>query len=164
MEIGEKGLALLKELEGKRNKVYRDSKGLPTIGVGHCLTPSEISSHCLYIYGKAVPYLNGIPDGQIEELLRQDLDHAEAAVDGYVKVHLTQNQFDALVCLVFNIGNFAFHDSSVLRAVNAQDWAAVPDFWRLWNKETRRGKLVVNNGLVARRERELNLWGKKEGV
>jgi lysozyme len=158
MEISERGLALLSELEGKRNKVYRDSKGLPTIGVGHRLTQSELSSHCVYIFNKAVPYLDGLTGDQINDLLRQDLNHAEAAVVGYVKVPLDQNQFDALVCLVFNIGNFAFHDSSVLKAVNAQDWAAVPDFWRLWNKETKRGKLVVNKGLVSRREKEIELF------
>jgi lysozyme len=75
-----------------------------------------------------------------------------------VRAPLTGPQLDALIALCFNIGGPAFITSTVLRRVNAQDFKNVPDAFRMWNKETIKGRKVVNNGLVNRREFEIKLW------
>jgi len=45
MHISDKGLALIREFEDLRLTVYKDSSGLPTIGIGHKLTVGESYPH-----------------------------------------------------------------------------------------------------------------------
>lgn len=76
------------------------------------------------------------------------------AVANLVKVPLGENQTTAVESLVYNIGVNGFAHSSVLRYINANNLAAVPDAFRLWNKAD--GK--VCRGLINRREDEIRLW------
>jgi lysozyme len=76
----------------------------------------------------------------------------EALLD--VRVPLTQNQYDALVSLVFNIGAGAFRGSTLLRLLNNSNYAAVPDQMRRWIHVN--GK--ISNGLKKRREEEVKQW------
>ena len=55
-----------------------------------------------------------ISQKQAEEFLKDDLKTFEAAVNNYVKVPLTQGQFDALVSFSFNVGNEALRTSTLL--------------------------------------------------
>jgi lysozyme len=73
-------------------------------------------------------------------------------------VNVTQNQYDAMVSLAFNIGITAFGRSSVLRQVNVRNWQAAAKAFALWNKSTVRGRLVVLAGLTARRAAEAALY------
>jgi lysozyme len=70
---------------------------------------------------------------------------------------LTQNQLDALVSFVFNIGIGAFKGSTLLRKLNAGDYASASIEILRWNKATVEGRRVVLVGLARRRvaEREL---------
>ena len=77
-----------------------------------------------------------------------------AAVANLVKVPLTENQRTALESLVYNIGVAGFARSSVLRLVNAHNFAAVPAALRLWN----RAGGSICPGLINRREAEIRLW------
>ena len=43
MQMSQHGLSLLEQWEGFKLQVYKDSAGLPTIGVGHLLTKSELA-------------------------------------------------------------------------------------------------------------------------
>lgn len=104
MKLSKDGRAALIKREGKRNKAYLDTVGIPTIGVGH--TGPEV-----YI-GLAWT------DQQIEDAFTDDVKRFEDAVNKYVTVPLTQNQFDALVSLAFNIGVGAFSRSSVVKVLN----------------------------------------------
>jgi lysozyme len=61
-------------------------------------------------------------------------------------VPLTQNQFDALVSLVFNIGGGAFRKSTLLKKLNAGDIQGAADQFLVWNKGTVNGKRVVLRG------------------
>ena len=154
MEMSEHGLELLKQWEGFKNTVYKDSAGLPTIGVGHLITSAEQSSGTITINGVAVPYANGLTDQQVLDLLAQDVKPAENTVNNGVKVALNQNQFDALVSFTFNVGSGSFNSSTLLKVLNQGQYDQVPDQLRRWNKAG--GKVV--QGLVNRRENEIKLW------
>ena len=101
------GLAKLEVREGKRNKAYLDTKGTPTIGVGH--TGPEV--HLGLVWS----------DAQVEQALAEDIKWAEAAVNK-VTATLTQNQFDALVSFVFNIGASAFLKSTMFKLLNKGEY------------------------------------------
>ena len=154
MQMSEHGLELIQEWEGFELKVYKDSAGLPTIGVGHLLTKSELSSGKINIKGVAVAYGDGLSNQQVMDLLAQDVKPAEDSVNKGVKVSLNQNQFDALVSFTFNVGGGAFSSSTLLKVLNQGQYAQVPDQLRRW---TRSGGQVVK-GLVNRRENEIKLW------
>ena len=154
MQMSPHALELLEQWEGFKLTVYKDSAGLPTIGVGHLLTKDELSSGKIVIKGAPVKYGDGLTDQQVTDLLSQDVGPAQNAVSGGVKVALSQNQFDALVSFTFNVGNGAFAGSTLLKVLNQGQYAQVPDQLRRW---TRAGGKVVQ-GLVNRRENEIKLW------
>ena len=136
------------------HKMYKDVAGLPTIGYGHLLTRSELTSGKITINGSTKYWRDGLTEQEADDLLDQDLDHFEDAVNKYVKVKLTQYQFEALVSFAFNVGVGAFTDSTLLKRVNSNDWHDVPNQFRRWVYAG--GKKV--KGLVNRRESEISLW------
>lgn len=154
MQMSENGLGLLESWEGFELKVYKDSAGLPTIGVGHLLTKSELSSGKTVINGIPVQYADGLTNQQTLDLLSQDVKPAEQAVNSGVKVALNQNQFDALVSFTFNVGVGAFTGSTLLKVLNQQQYTNVPNQLLRW---VRSGGQVVQ-GLVNRRQNEIKLW------
>ena len=79
------------------------------------------------------------------------------AVNDLVKVKLSQNQFDALVIFVFNIGRPQFMRSNLLKRLNEGDFKSVPSELRRWNKSS--GKVLP--GLINRRETEVKLFESK---
>jgi lysozyme len=86
--------------------------------------------------------------------LRRDVASAEATVKRDVRVELNQEEYDALVDLVFNIGSGNFETSTLLRKLNAGDTdGAIAEFAK-WNKAGG----VVLAGLVKRREAERVLF------
>ena len=158
MKISNHALELLKVWEGCKLNIYPDSKGLPTIGIGHLLTKSELASGIIHIKGEEISSVGGLTELQALDLIDQDLAPVEAVVDTSLKVKVTQNQFDALVIFAFNIGNHGYLTSQALSTLNSGDFDGVPDKMRLWNKTTIKGKLVVSNGLKNRREHEISLY------
>lgn len=154
MKVGQSGKNLFKEWEGLVTHVYLDSGGEPTIGIGHLLTRSERTSGKINIQGQAISYQNGLTEQQCWDLLDQDLDGAEKAVNEAITVSLNQNQFDALVSFVFNVGTGAFRGSTLLKLLNQGQYDQVPAQLRRWVRDN--GKVV--QGLVNRREKEIVLW------
>jgi lysozyme len=152
VRITEAGLGAVKRREGVVLKMYRDSAGLPTIGVGHLLTKDELRSGKIDRIG---PWVQGLTMPQADELLRRDLDVAEWAVETGVTVPLTPQQFDVLVSFVFNVGATAFRNSTLLRLLNAGEYRTVPTQLRRWVHSAGR----VDTGLVRRREDEVRQWG-----
>ena len=138
MAIAESTLDFITKEEGKRNQAYKDSKGLPTIGVGHLIRPSE--QHLLTAT---------LSDDEVKDLLRSDLKWCSETVEGAVRVPLSQNQFDALYSLCFNIGPTAFRNSTVVRKLNAGDYTGAADAILMWNKPA---------VLEKRRKRERDLF------
>lgn len=133
MNISPDGISKLELREGKKNKAYLDTKGIPTIGVGHT--------------GPNV-YLGLVwTDQQVDDAFRDDLKKFEDCINKYVVVPLNQNQFDALVSFVFNIGITAFITSTCLRRLNQGDYLGGALAMLMWEK---------NKELVGRRESEYN--------
>jgi len=154
--FSDNGLAVLKELEGSEALPYQDSAGLWTIGVGHLLTKSELlsgkirlSSFGLVEYGRE-PW----PDEWVKTLLHDDLAGVETAIRRQVDVRLSQAQYDALCCWVFNVGVAAFAASTLLKRLNFYRYAEVPEQMRRWVYAG--GKVI--GGLKNRREREAMMW------
>ena len=123
MAIAESTLAFIEKEEGARNKAYKDSKGLWTIGVGHLIKSDE--QHLI----NAV-----LTDEQVKDLLKSDLKWCSEAVESSVKVPLTQPQFDALYSLCFNIGETNFRKSTVVKKINENDLKGAADAILMWNK------------------------------
>lgn len=104
--------------------------------------------------GADVRYGMTVTREQAVAWLRQDVASAEATVKRLVRVALNQEEYDALVDLVFNIGSGNFNSSTLLRKLNAGDTeGAIAEFAR-WNKAGG----VVLAGLVKRREAERVLF------
>ena len=144
MKISKQGLELIKEFEGVRLESYKCPAGIWTIGIGHTSAA-------------------GAPDvkpgmkitlQEAYDILNRDLDQYEDAVSKFVKVPLTQNQFDALVSFVYNVGVGAFQKSTLLKKLNAGQYDAVPNELMKWTKAG--GKDLP--GLVRRRRAECALW------
>ena len=153
-----KGFQFLKEVEGFENKVYKDSAGHPTIGIGHKLTSKELESGYIYMNGISINWRNGLTDQQVIDLCDRDNDIAEAVIVKKVKVPLEKNQFDALVSFVFNVGIYAFKTSTLLKRLNQGHYDAVPYELQKWNKITVKGNKIVSKGLVNRRRKEVAMW------
>jgi len=154
MYVGQRGKDLFKEWEGLVTHEYLDSGGAPTIGIGHLLTRSERTSGKITIGGQALDYRNGLTEQQCWDLLDLDLSGSEAVVNEAVKVSLNQNQFDALVSFVFNVGDGAFRSSTLLRLLNLGQYDQVPAQLQRWVMDN--GHVV--QGLVNRRNKEIALW------
>lgn len=154
MNISEAGIQKLIELEGSKTRVYKDSGGLPTIGVGHLLRKDEIRSGKILINGEYVKYGNGLSIEQVNQLLKQDIVPRENAVRAIVRVPLSQTQFDALAIFVFNIGRKAFQNSTLVKLLNNGKYEQVPAQLMRWVYAA--GEKVA--GLFNRRKAEIEIW------
>ncbi|WP_145542269.1 lysozyme [Yersinia alsatica] len=143
MQISSNGINKIKAEEGEKLFGYKDSRGIPTIGVGHTGT----------VDGQPVAIGRAITKEKSTELLRSDLAWVEKSIATNVKVPLTQNQYDALCSLIFNIGSSAFADSTVLKRLNAGDYKGAADAFLMWKKS---GSDL--NILLPRRQRERALF------
>lgn len=144
MNISAAGINLIKEFEGVRLKSYKCPAGVWTLGVGHTSAagPPEVK-----------PGMT-ITEAEALKILRNDLKKFEASIDSMVRVPLKQNQYDALCSFIFNVGAGAFQKSTLLKKLNAGDYAAVPQELMKWTKAG--GKELP--GLVRRRRAEAALW------
>ena len=116
------GRAALMAREGCRLAAYRDSVGVPTIGVGHTghAGPPRV------VMGMT------ITRDEAEAIFAADLAPFEAAVAGATPATLTQNQFDACVSLAFNIGAPGFMGSTVVHKLAAGDHTGAADAFLMW--------------------------------
>ena len=155
--FSQKGIELLKSIEELATTPYDDQTGKDitqwvegaTIGYGHLISKSEWSK-----------YKNGITQAQATSLFNTDLSPYINTIKTNVTASITQNEFDAMVLLAYNIGQNAFAGSSVLKLINSP--AAITTYpnleaaWKAWNKS----QGVVNRGLINRRQAEWNIYSK----
>jgi lysozyme len=134
------GLSLTEQFEGCRLTAYQDQVGVWTIGYGH--TGSDVT-----------PGLTVTQD-QAQALLAKDVGSAATCVNDVVAIKLTQDEFDALVDFVFNLGIQAFTGSTLLRDLDSGDLTAAAAQFDLWD---RAGGAVVA-GLLRRRQAETALF------
>jgi lysozyme len=95
-----------------------------------------------------------LSEPEAEAVLDADLELADIAVSRWVSVPLTQNQFDALASFAFNLGGSSLRISTLLRKLNARDYAGAAAEFDRWTHGG--GKIL--NGLVARRAAERELF------
>ncbi|MDB5155898.1 MAG: rrrD, partial [Mucilaginibacter sp.] len=97
---------------------------------------------------------------QADSLFRITMAQYESAVDDYVKVPITQNQFDALVSFAYNEGTGALRGSSLLILLNERDYEGAAEHFLAWDKITdpHTGQKVVCDTLVDRRKEESHLF------
>jgi len=123
MDISPAGLLALAGREGIRTLTYRDSRGILTCGVGHTAAA-----------GPPIPEIGmELTHQQALDLFHKDLKQYVAEVNRAVKVRCTQNQFDAMVSLAFNIGVNGFAGSSVVRDINQHYIQAAANAFLMWD-------------------------------
>lgn len=192
MRISQKGIDLIKKWEGVMDgdptTVNLDPYLCPanywTIGWGHVVRDADGNM----LKGRSTKelaysiYPVGITLTEAEVLLKDDLRTFENSVLNSVKNSInatSQNQFDAMVSLCFNIGGGNFAKSSVVRFHNAnarkspfnntesainsviaqnRSPSNASDAFLLWNKATINGVLTTMKGLVNRRSDERSLY------
>tara|TARA_Y100001938_G_scaffold148370_1_gene231874 strand:+ start:598 stop:1071 length:474 start_codon:yes stop_codon:yes gene_type:complete len=141
MHISEEGLSLIKKFEGCPTSgglaiPYYCPAGVLTIGYGHTRTVKEHDKWTL-------DHASYILKEEIEE-------EYEPYIHKLVSVPLEQNQFDALVAWVFNLGPTNLQESTLLKVLNEGKYNEVPNQIRRWNKAN--GQVL--DGLIRRREAE----------
>ena len=103
---------LIQKFEGLRLTAYQDSVGVWTIGVGH----SSLAGTPPLVHAGLT-----ITQAQATAILESDLGPREDFMNRLLTRAATQNQFDAMMSLMFNIGDGGFKGSSVLKLFNAGD-------------------------------------------
>ena len=139
MNIGQRGIEIIKHFEGCELEAYKCPAGVWTIGYGHIKGVSEGMS---------------ITQEQAEQMLLDELKEYENYINELVVVDLSQNQFDALVSWVYNLGPANLKSSTLLKVLNSGDYAGVPEQIERWNKAG--GKVL--EGLIRRRLAESSLF------
>jgi lysozyme len=142
MRTSQKGIDLIKSSEGLRLTAYPDpaTGGEPwTIGYGTT---------------RGVKPGMKITTTQAEEYLKTDVGRFEPELAKLVKVPLTQNQWDALMSFVYNLGSANLASSTLLKLLNAGDYTRAADQFPRWNKAA--GKEMP--GLTKRRAAEQALF------
>ncbi len=138
------GVDLICGFEGKRLTAYDDGVGVWTIGFGTTVYPN----------GMKVKKGDTCTEAQAKAYMAHDLKKFETAVNNAVTVPLSQNQFDALVSLAYNIGTNAFSKSTLMKKLNANDIRGAADQFDVWVNAG--GKRM--QGLVNRRAKEKALF------
>lgn len=149
MKISQNGIDLIKQFEGFRADAYKDQAGVWTIGYGSTF----------YKDNTKVQKGDSITEPEALELFLDMLKDYENAVSNNVTASLNQNEFDALVSFVYNVGQGNFAKSTLLRLLNEGKVSrqVVAEEFKKWNKAG--GK--VSNGLTNRRAAEYNLFLKE---
>ena len=139
MKTSAEGLALIKKFEGLELEAYQCAAGVWTIGYGHTkdVQPGDVWS-----------------ESHANHMLEVELEEFEEYINDNVTANLSQNQFDALVSWVYNLGPANLKASTMLKVLNSGDYEGVPAQIKRWNKAG--GKVL--QGLIRRREAEALLF------
>ena len=146
MIIGKEGIALIKEFEGCKLNAYKCPAGVWTIGIGSTR----------YANGSKVKEGDKLRDeAQADELLKATLATFTHTVNTAIHPPMTQNEFDALVCLCYNIGTTGFATSTLVKLFNAG--VTKEEISRQFLRWHRAGGLSIA-GLTRRRAAEAKLF------
>ena len=139
MNISLEGINLIKHFEGCELEAYKCPAGVWTIGYGHT---------------KDVQPGDSWSEDHADHMLEVEMEEYEKYINDLVTVELNQNQFDAMVSWVYNLGVGNLQSSTLLKVLNAGDYAGVPEQMLRWNKAG--GKVL--EGLTRRRQAEADLF------
>lgn len=143
MKISPNGIELIKGFEGFSKTSYPDTNKRWSIGYGH---NGELN-------GNKIVQGMQITEEDATTVLINDLKVVEQTLNNNVLVELSQNQFDALCSLVFNIGSGAFIRSRMLSLLNKKDFYNAADEFLSWSKAG-----YKSNYLLCRRQKERALF------
>lgn len=143
MILSENGRKFIQNFEGLRLDAYLCPAGIWTIGYGHTFGVQKGMK---------------ITKQQADEFFLKDIQKFENAVNTFVKVKLTQGQFDALVSFTYNCGIENFKNSTLLKKLNQSDYTGCSEEFVRWNKIYTNGKLSPCEGLTNRRKSEQKLF------
>lgn len=150
-KLSSEGMDALLHEEGYRNRLYLDSQGYPTIGVGHLLTPVERKYEVIVLSsGEKIGINTEWTKSQVTQLLEDDLTRFYQAVNT-ISTFINQGQFDALVSFAFNIGVAGFLRSTAVKRIKAGKHYEVPNAMLMWNKP-----VEIRN----RRRREADMYAR----
>ena len=152
-------ISIIKQFEGFSAKPYLCPANVWTIGYGYTL----------YKNGKLLKgaknksvanslYPNGISTVEASKLLEEDIDNIKTEILKLVKVPLTDNQSDALVSFVYNVGTTNFINSTLLKELNKGNYDKVPSELKKWVNVTVNGVKKPLQGLINRRNMEADLF------
>lgn len=144
MKLSEQGLKTLHLREGLKLKPYLDTKGIPTIAMGNTY----------YLDGRKVT-MKDKPLTMCEalDLSKKVVEQFEKAVNSALKVKVSQNQYDSLVSITYNIGVAGLKRSTFLRLVNENpNNPKIYDAIMMWIKDKE---------LIGRRTNEAKQYFKK---
>lgn len=149
MEASQKFYDKLIEFEGLKTAAYLDSAGVPTIGIGTIKYPD----------GRKVRLGDICTNEQALAWAKHDAGRFEMALSLMVPSTVTQQRFDALLLLMYNIGEAGLRGSTVMRLIkkNPAD-PAIKAAWMSWNKARVKGVLKEVRGLTIRRGKEYALY------
>ena len=143
MKISNNGLDLIKHFEGLVLTAYKCPAGVWTIGYGHT---------------KDVQPGDEWSESTADHMLEVEMEEYEGYINDSVTAPINQDQFDALVSWVYNLGGGNLNASTMLKVLNAGQYEEVPAQMMRWNKAG--GKVL--EGLTRRRQAEANLFMGKE--
>jgi GH24 family phage-related lysozyme (muramidase) len=151
MKTSQEGIDLIKSSESFVDHLYNDQAGHCTVGYGYlvhkgpcCGAPTE------------APFEQGISEITAQQLLMIEVDRCEDSVRKLVKVPIDQSEFDALVDFEYNLGIGSLRDSTLLKKLNAGDYAGAAEEFKRWIYADHK-KL---SGLAVRRDKEVALFNR----
>ena len=139
MQIDELGKANIRTFEGLTLAAKYDVNGF-AIGYGHHGLDIKAHSTCTM--------------EDAEKYLAEDCERLSQQMSEYLKVNLSQRQFNALGSFAYNVGIGSFASSHLLSRLNGGNFTCVPDEIIRWNHIN--GK--VSESLTRRREAEIEIW------
>lgn len=123
MKISNNGLQQIIKREGVILHAYQDSVGVWTIGTGHTSAAGP----------PAVGPGLSISRADNDTILARDLAPIEREAAQYIKVPVTQNQYDAIISIVFNVGPKFWH-STTIQKLNQKDYHGAAEAIMQWSK------------------------------
>ena len=151
MNVSQRGIDLIKRYEGFISHAYLCPAGVISIGWGH--TGPDVTKDMV------------ITEKEAEQLLKQDLKVFESKLNYSLEndhIVLNQNQFDACISFIFNLGFSAFIFSTLYKKLKAGDYTGASDEFLKWvyiTKTVNGERIKIRlKGLETRRKAERELF------
>lgn len=149
---------LIAEFEGFYPCPYNDPVGHATIGYGHLLHYGNVTKKDRRDWG-CLRGGEGISEKRGRKLLRRSLKVYDQAVSREIEVPINRFMRTALTSFAYNLGTGIFDGSKLKRIINAGRYKGVPrQIRRFVHARNEKGKLIVLEGLVRRRNREARIF------